>query len=218
MLKHQRFERAIVDTAHSTEGAATYQTDSCLLNTAREKLVQAALNEGIALRQSGARVGPLKQLQAGRDAHAKQYRRMRNAICSLRTWLGRVIHDVERKATKPSSELAQTLSRAKQLHARKRENKHKLYAWHAPRLTCIAKGKTRTPYEFGVKVSLAITARESFVVGSRSMPGNPDNGHNLSLLTICGIFYICWLRGVSAMCGNSNQRQSLEHEPNRPPG
>lgn len=87
MLKRQRFERAMVDTAVQ-EGAATYQTDSCLLNTVREKLVQAAQNEGIALRQSDARVGPLKQLQAGHYAHGKQYRRMRSAMRSLRTWLG----------------------------------------------------------------------------------------------------------------------------------
>jgi IS5 family transposase len=179
MLKRQSFEKVIVDTTVQ-EKAAAYPTDSRLLNTAREKLVQAAQNEGIVLRQSYARVGPLKQLQAGRYAHAKQYRRMRSAIRSLRTWLGRVIRDVERKATAPSPELAQILSRAKQLHAQKREDKHKLYAWHAPEVECIAKGKTRTPYEFGVKVSVAITAKEGFVVGARSMPGNPYDGHTLA--------------------------------------
>ncbi len=44
---------------------------------------------------------------------------------------------------------------------------------------CIAKGKARTPYEFGVKVSVAVTAREGLVVGMRSMPGNPYDGHTL---------------------------------------
>jgi IS5 family transposase len=41
------------------------------------------------------------------------------------------------------------------------------------------KVKARRPYEFGVKVSLAITAKEGFVVGARSMPGNPYDGHTL---------------------------------------
>ena len=126
-----------------------------------------------------ARVGPQRQLQAGRYAHAKQYKRMRGAIRSLRTWLGRVIRDVERKAVAPSPQLAQILARAKRLHAQKRDDKDKLYAWHAPEVECIAKGKARHPYEFGVKVSLAVTAKEGFVVGARSMPGNPYDGHTL---------------------------------------
>ena len=41
-------------------------------------------------------------------------------------------------------------------------------------------GKARTPYEFGVKVSIATTLKEGFVVGARSMPGNPYDGHTLA--------------------------------------
>ena len=37
----------------------------------------------------------------------------------------------------------------------------------------------RTPYEFGVKVSIATTLKEGLVVGMRSMPGNPYDGHTL---------------------------------------
>jgi IS5 family transposase len=178
-LKRQSFDKVIVDTTVQ-EKAVAHPTDSRLLNTAREKLVEAAQREGIELRQSYARVGPRKQLQAGRYAHAKQYKRMQGAIRSLRTWLGRVIRDVERKATTPSPALVEILARAKRLHAQRREDKHKLYAWHAPEVECIAKGKARTPYEFGVKVSLAVTAKEGFVVGMRSMPGNPYDGHTLN--------------------------------------
>ena len=46
-------------------------------------------------------------------------------------------------------------------------------------MECIAKGKARTPYEFGVKTSLAVTAKEGVVVGMRSMPGAPYDGHTL---------------------------------------
>jgi len=44
---------------------------------------------------------------------------------------------------------------------------------------CISKGKARTPYEFGVKVTVATTLKEGLVVGMRSMPGNPWDGHTL---------------------------------------
>jgi hypothetical protein len=41
-----------------------------------------------------------------------------------------------------------------------RKDKNKLYALHAPEAECISKGKARTPYEFGVKVTVATTLKE----------------------------------------------------------
>jgi IS5 family transposase len=150
------------------------------LNKAREQLVEAAKDGGLELRQSYARVGKTAEHQASRYAHAKQYRRMQRENRRLRTWLGRVIRDVERKAGEliPAS-LNARLVIAKRLHAQRRDSKNKLYALHAPEVECISKGKARTPYEFGVKVSVAVTAKEGFVVGMRSMPGNPYDGHTL---------------------------------------
>ena len=60
-----------------------------------------------------------------------------------------------------------------------RKGKNKLYALPAPEAECIAKGKARTPYEFGVKVSIATTLKESLVVDCRSMPGDLYDGHTL---------------------------------------
>jgi IS5 family transposase len=37
--------------------------------------------------------------------------------------------------------------------------KSKLYALHAPEVECLAKGKARTPYESGEKVSVALRPR-----------------------------------------------------------
>ena len=54
-----------------------------------------------------------------------------------------------------------------------------MYALHAPEVECIAKGKARTPYEFGVKVSIVTTLKEGLVVGARSVPGTPYDGHTL---------------------------------------
>jgi transposase, IS5 family len=39
--------------------------------------------------------------------------------------------------------------------------------------------RARTPYEFGVKTSVAVTAKEGVVVGMRSMPGSPYDDHTL---------------------------------------
>jgi hypothetical protein len=39
--------------------------------------------------------------------------------------------------------------------------------------------KARTPYEFGVKVSITTTHKEGLLVGMPSMPSNPYDGHTL---------------------------------------
>ena len=170
----------VVDTTVQPKAIA-FPTDSRLLNRARAQLAQAAQAQGIELRQSYARLGPQAERQAGRYAHARQFRRMRGQLRKLRGWLGRVIRDVERKAGDDvrRGALADKLALARRLHEQRRESKGKLYALHAPEAECIAKGKARTPFEFGVKVSVAVTASEGLVVGMRSMPGNPYDGHTL---------------------------------------
>ena len=72
------------------------------------------------------------------------------------------------------------LQRTGRILTQQRKDENKLYALHAPEVECIAKGKARTPYEFGVKVSIATTLKEGPVVGMRSMPGNPYDGHTLA--------------------------------------
>jgi IS5 family transposase len=71
------------------------------------------------------------------------------------------------------------LGRVQRILTQKSKDKNKLYALHAPEVKCIAKGKARTPYEFGVKVTVATTLTEGLVVGMRSMSGNPWDGHTL---------------------------------------
>ena len=56
----------------------------------------------------------------------------------------------------------------------------KIYSLHEPEVDCISKGKARVRYEFGTKVSVATTLDGGFVVGMRSLPGNPYDGHTLA--------------------------------------
>ena len=41
-------------------------------------------------------------------------------------------------------------------------------------------GKARRPYEFGVKTSIAVTHKKGLIVGARTFPGNPYDGHTLA--------------------------------------
>lgn len=210
IIKRGSLNAVVLDTTVQPKAIA-HPTDSRLLNRAREQLVDAARQAGLSLRQSYARVGKAAEHQAGRYAHARQYRRMQREIRKLRTWLGRVIRDVQRKGGDLSKAMRTKIDIAQRLYEQKRDSKNKLYALHAPEVECVAKGKARTPYEFGVKVSVAVTAKEGMVVGMRSMPGLPYDGHTVDsqleqIEIVCGVMPKMALvdrgyRGVQASAG-----------------
>ena len=143
---------------------------------------------GIELKQTFAKEGRELRFKAGRYAHARQFTRMRKAFKRQRTIVGRLQREVARKMTALSQAvqqvLGQTLEKAQwlvvQTGSRKAVgNRAKLYSWHAAEVECISKGKSRNPYEFGVKVGLAMTLKGNLIVGARSFPGNPYDGHTL---------------------------------------
>jgi IS5 family transposase len=81
--------------------------------------------------------------------------------------------------------LSTTLERAQRIWAQTAAKKtaagqKKLYAFHAPEVECIGKGKSRQPYEFGVKVGIASTLKGNLIVGAKAFPGNPYDGHTLN--------------------------------------
>jgi transposase, IS5 family len=191
-VKKTEFERVIVDTTVQ-EKAIAHPVDSRLLEIARHKVASAAKRAGLLLKQTFAKEGKELRRKAGGYAHAKQFKRLRRTIKRQRTILGVVIRDAKRKleqlvrgvAGHEPSTLAVTalqtwLERAERIHSQQRHSKNKLYALHAPEVECIGKGKARKPYEFGVKVSLAVTHRQGLMVGARSFPGNPYDGHTLA--------------------------------------
>jgi transposase, IS5 family len=183
VIKAASVKRVIVDTT-VMQKAVAHPTDSRLLERCREHLVKAAARHGLKLRQNYNREAPHLARQIGRYAHAKQYKRMKKVLRTLRSRVGRVMRDVERQIDAVSdgsrAALQELIGRTKRILSQKAKDKSKLYALHAPEVECLAKGKARTPYEFGVKVSITTTHKEGLVVGMRSMPGNPYDGHTLA--------------------------------------
>jgi len=182
-IKPESVKTVIVDTTVMPKAVA-HPTDSKLLERAREKLVNAAVDNGLKLRQNYNREAPRLALQIGRYAHAKQFKRMRGALRTLRGRVGRVWRDIDRQRENVTGQarakLDELMSLVRRVLDQRPKDKNKLYALHAPEVECIAKGKARTPYEFGVKVAIATTHKEGFVVAARSMPGNPYDGHTLA--------------------------------------
>ena len=182
MIKASSVDRVIVDTTVMPKAVA-HPTDSRLLEKSRQHLVKIAGESGITLRQNYNREAPRVAMQIGRYAHARQFKRMGKALRHLKTRVGRVHREVERKIDQVTPELQDKardlLHRTRRILTQKPKDKKKLYALHAPEVECVSKGKARTPYEFGVKVSIATTLKEGLGVGMRSMPGNPWDGHTL---------------------------------------
>lgn len=125
--------------------------DSRLLEIARYEAVVAEKNAGIALKQTCVREG-------------KALRRVLKRQCTI---FGIVLCEV-------------CCKRGGRLRTERPKDKSKLYAMYAPEVECIGKGEVRQPYEFGVKVSLAITPRRGLIVGARTFPDSPYDGHILA--------------------------------------
>lgn len=177
-IKPSELARVNVDTTVA-EKHIRFPTDARLYDRMRERLVMAARREGVALRQSYVRVGKRLLAQQSRYAHAKQWRRARRCTRRLRTILGRVIRDIERKLPDPGEETGDLLALARRLHVQERRDKGKLYSVHAPEVECISKGKAHRRYEFGCKVALAVTSKGGWVLAARALEGNPYDGHTL---------------------------------------
>ena len=183
-VDNKSLERVSVDTTVMEKNIA-YPTDARLYERARQKLVALAHAAGVELRQSYARLAPRLARQVGRYAHAKQFKRMRKALRTLKGYTGRVMRDLRRHLSGiPAGALREEVCDALVLTGRlldqKPKDKNKIYSLHEPVIDCISKGKARTRYEFGTKVSVAVTIAEGFVVGARSMPSNPYDGHTLA--------------------------------------
>ena len=183
LISERSVEAVIVDTT-VMEKAIAHPTDARLYEKARRRLVALAQEAGLSLRQSYARLAPRLTGQVGRDAHARQFKRRRKALRRLKGYTGRVMRDIQRQLGDIADDSLRQRVEAEialvdRLLRQKPKDKRKLYALHEPAVDCISKGKARVRYEFGTKVSVATTHKEGFVVGMRSMPGNPYDGHTL---------------------------------------
>ena len=185
-LETRDLERVVVDTTVQPKAVA-HPTDARLVHRAIEKLVALAKSQGVPLRQSYLRVAKRAAIMVGRYTHAHQFKRARKALKFLRTRLGRLIRDIGRKID--GDDELEALFRpllilASQVrHQDQRQRGRKVYALHAPEVECIGKGKARTPYEFGCKVSIAtpVTSPKGgqFVLHAKALHGNPYDGHTL---------------------------------------
>jgi len=178
-IKMTQLKRINVDTTVQ-EKDIRFPTDSRLYDRARDRLVKAAKQRQIILRQNYNQKSKQLLLRQSRYSHAKQMKRAKKCTRSLRTYLGRVIRDIQRKYPFPDKALKEQLDISSQIFNQQRKDKNKIYSVHESHVECISKGKAHKRYEFGCKVSVAVTSRGGWFVGAKALHGNPYDGHTLS--------------------------------------
>ena len=135
-VQDKSLERVAVDTTVMEKNIA-HPTDARLYERARTKLVALAREAGVPLRQSYARLAPRLAMQAGRYAHARQFRRMRKALRRLKGYVGRVRRNIQAwLASIPAGPLRERILDALALTGRllfqRPKDPGKLYALHEP--------------------------------------------------------------------------------------
>jgi transposase, IS5 family len=95
-MKPSDLARVVIDTTVQPK-AVMFPTDAKLLNRARERLVRLAKKLGVSLRQSYRRVGKLALITHQRYAHAHQFKRANRSLRKLKTYLGRIVRNIERQ-------------------------------------------------------------------------------------------------------------------------
>lgn len=179
-IKKSTLPKINVDTTVSEKNIA-FPTDGRLYRRSIERLVKEAKRDGLCLRQTYLRVSKDALKKAGDYAHARKSKLAAKQTKKLRTMLGCLIRDIDRKSGgQMSIYLEKELNLAQRLHSQKKGDKNKLYSLHEPETVCISKGKAHKKYELGYKVSLTVTTKDSWIVCSLGLENNPYDGHTLT--------------------------------------
>jgi IS5 family transposase len=103
-----------------------------LLEIARAKVVQAAKQVGITLKQTFVKEGQALRRKAGGYAHARQFNRLRRTVKRQRTILGIVLREVSRKLSTISGGCATAIARLNTLLERAERIRSTAACWRSP--------------------------------------------------------------------------------------
>lgn len=175
--KDARQKSVSIDTTVQ-EKNITFPTDLKLSVRIISKCRAIAEKEGIELRQSYKRTVKGHMLNQRFKAHPKNKKKALASARKIKTIAGRLVRELERKLGGQSQWRAD-LDLFDKVLSQTRQSKDKIYSLHEPDVSCIAKGKDHKKYEFGSKVSFAITKTTNVIVSVVTFKGNPYDGDTL---------------------------------------
>ena len=159
----------------------TYPTDGKLAIKIIHRLYKVAHHHDIPLRRTYAKEIKALRLSLRHFRHVKRRAKAKKALKRLRTIAYTLIRELRRKL--PHYALFEQYQKDFLFYERvlgqKPKDTDKIYALHEPDVYCIAKGKDHKPYEYGNKVSLAVTAQSNVIVGVVSHEQNQHDSKTL---------------------------------------
>ena len=197
--KSSQEEMVAIDTTVQ-EKDITFPTDA--------KLAVAILNEcwrladkcKLKLHQSYRRKTAEAKLKLRFGNHPKRKKEARQAVKDLRRYAKKVIRQLRNNLSEETLQIAKIrFERYDKILLQKKNDSHKIYSLHEPDVYCMSKGKAHKPYEFGCKVSLALTAKTGIVVGITSFEKNISDVHTLEQ-TLSQVEYITGKLPKEAIC------------------
>lgn len=168
-----------IDTT-AQEKNITYPTDVKLRKKVIDKCVKIAKKEGVELRQSYKRTAKNLVLAQRFAHHPKNYKKAEAAKRKLKTIAGRLVRELGRKLPEQRLEIYRDqLALFDRVINQQKGDKQKIYSLHEPDVACIAKGKVAKKFEFGSKVSVAMSKNRNIVLGVVNFKGNPHDSKTI---------------------------------------
>ena len=145
----------------------TYPTDDKLYKKIIKKCQAIAKTEQIQLRQSYKqtvkKLSTIQRFKKNKNGWAKA----KKASKKIKTIAGALVRELNRKLPlEIFSKYSNDLSLFTKVLLQKRSDSNKIYSLHEPHVKCYTKGKEHKRFEFGSKVSIAVTQKTGVIVGA----------------------------------------------------
>jgi IS5 family transposase len=158
----------------------TFPTDAKLAVAILKKCWKLASKCNLKLHQSYTRKTAEAKLKLRFGNHPKKKKEARQAIKDLRKYARKVIRQLRNHLSECAlAYYKNKLEFYEKVLSQKKSDSNKIYSLHEPDVYCMSKGKAHKQYEFGCKVSVALTATTGIIVGVTSFEKNKSDVHTL---------------------------------------
>ena len=182
-LLHENLAEEPVVNIDSTvqEKNITYPTDGKLAIKIINRLNKIAKHHGIKQRRTFTKEVKDLRLKLRHFRHVKKRASARKAVKRLRTIVGILMRELERKCPKDVlSFYTEDFALYTHVVSQEKNDTNKIYSLHEPQVYCVAKGKDHKPYEYGTKASVVSTAKGGIILSAVSHPENIHDSKTLN--------------------------------------
>ena len=179
--KKAQEKQVIIDTTVQ-EKNITYPTDGKLAIKMINHLHKIAKKEDIQLRRTFVREIKEHRIKLRFFRHPKKYKKAKVSMKRLRTIVGILIRDIERKlGVEKSKKYQEKFELFEKVRKQQLKDKNKVYSLHEEHIYAMTKGKDHKKYEYGTKASIVSTMKSNIIVGVSAHSKNEHDSKTLEL-------------------------------------